>query len=269
MFPVEHRVYGKVFSEIFDSSLMAEGGWLPTYVFMCMISMADKNGHIRQDPRTLYRRLGLSIDERVSFNEFMDAIEYLQTEDEFSNIMESDGRRIIAAAETDEIDGNRGWLIVNYVHYRDKGGSLERRRANDAARKRKQRERKNSGLEDETPKCHVTVTGDHVTSAHTDTDTDTDSLPSVERARKRATRLPEDFELNDERRAVAEAEQVPAERTFAKFCDYWRGIGGQRGRKLDWDATWRNWCRTEADRSRGNQAPRKSRYDELMDQMDG
>lgn len=64
----------------------------------------------------------------------------------------------------------------------------------------------------------------------------------------RATRIPDDFSLTQERRIVAEAERLPAERTFQKFCDYWRAIGGQKARKIDWDATWRNWCRTEADR---------------------
>lgn len=64
----------------------------------------------------------------------------------------------------------------------------------------------------------------------------------------RASRIPEDFSLTPERRLVAEAERLPAERTFEKFCDYWRAIGGQKARKIDWDATWRNWCRTEADR---------------------
>lgn len=64
----------------------------------------------------------------------------------------------------------------------------------------------------------------------------------------RATRLPDDFSLTDERRLVAEVEKLPAERTFAKFCDYWHSASGAKARKLDWDATWRNWCRTEADR---------------------
>lgn len=27
------------------------------------------------------------------------------------------------------------------------------------------------------------------------------------------------------------------------FCDYWAGMPGQSGVKLDWPATWRNWCR--------------------------
>lgn len=32
-------------------------------------------------------------------------------------------------------------------------------------------------------------------------------------------------------------------REHRKFSDYWAGVGGQRGRKKDWDATWRNWMR--------------------------
>ena len=44
-------------------------------------------------------------------------------------------------------------------------------------------------------------------------------------------------------------------RMHLRFTDYWRGVGGQRGRKLDWDATWRNWVRRDAERSapRGRQ----------------
>lgn len=32
------------------------------------------------------------------------------------------------------------------------------------------------------------------------------------------------------------------------FCDYWRGVPGTKGRKLDWVATWRNWMRREHER---------------------
>lgn len=30
---------------------------------------------------------------------------------------------------------------------------------------------------------------------------------------------------------------------FDKFKDYWSGVPGARGRKLDWQGTWRNWLR--------------------------
>jgi hypothetical protein len=30
-----------------------------------------------------------------------------------------------------------------------------------------------------------------------------------------------------------------------RFRDYWLAVPGARGRKADWGATWRNWCRRE------------------------
>jgi hypothetical protein len=36
-----------------------------------------------------------------------------------------------------------------------------------------------------------------------------------------------------------------AEQTFAVFGDYWRAKPGAGGRKADWFATWKNWCRRE------------------------
>lgn len=47
---------------------------------------------------------------------------------------------------------------------------------------------------------------------------------------------------------------------LAKFTDYWLGASGTRAKKADWPATWRNWCRTEAERgpARGNSQPRVS-----------
>lgn len=80
------------------------------------------------------------------------------------------------------------------------------------------------------------------------TETETEQNRTEQRER-RATRLPDDFALTRERRLVAEAERLPAERTFEKFCNYWRSVPGAKGRKLDWDATWRNWCLTERDRN--------------------
>lgn len=67
----------------------------------------------------------------------------------------------------------------------------------------------------------------------------------------RATRIPESFALTPERRLVGVAENLPdVERVFAKFVDHWRAKAGAAGRKVDWDATWRNWCRSETDRHR-------------------
>lgn len=35
---------------------------------------------------------------------------------------------------------------------------------------------------------------------------------------------------------------------LAKFRDYWPAQPGSKALKTDWEATWRNWCRTEAER---------------------
>jgi hypothetical protein len=48
---------------------------------------------------------------------------------------------------------------------------------------------------------------------------------------------------------MAEAEGINPDRTFAKFRDFWRAKTGAAATKRDWDATWRNWCRNEHDRS--------------------
>ncbi len=74
-----------------------------------------------------------------------------------------------------------------------------------------------------------------------------------------ATRLPEAFELTPEMRAEAVSEHLDPERTFAKFCDYWRAASGAKARKHDWVATWRNWCRTEADRGQVKPTGQKRR----------
>lgn len=41
---------------------------------------------------------------------------------------------------------------------------------------------------------------------------------------------------------------VDPERELDRFRDYWRAVPGAKGLKLDWPATWRNWCRNAADR---------------------
>lgn len=52
-----------------------------------------------------------------------------------------------------------------------------------------------------------------------------------------------------------------------RFCDYWRGVPGAKGRKLDWPATWRNWMRKAAEYQRRPAARRSgpaARSEEAM-----
>ena len=75
-------------------------------------------------------------------------------------------------------------------------------------------------------------------------------------------RLPSDWALPDEWRDWAEAERpdVDAIQQSRIFVDYWAAQPGAKGRKADWQATWRNWIR-RADAPRGAQrqdAPSKT-----------
>lgn len=55
--------------------------------------------------------------------------------------------------------------------------------------------------------------------------------------------------------AATEATGVDVTVETRRFADYWRAIPGQRGCKLDWHATWRNWMRRAADDRRGRARP--------------
>ncbi|MGW6778992.1 DUF1376 domain-containing protein [Brucella pseudogrignonensis] len=89
---------------------------------------------------------------------------------------------------------------------------------------------------------------------HTDTDIyNTSSLRSDVKARapeknKRGSRLPTDFIADISEAIRLGLSEQDACREADKFRDYWHGQPGQRGVKLDWLATWRNWCRSAVER---------------------
>lgn len=43
-----------------------------------------------------------------------------------------------------------------------------------------------------------------------------------------------------------------------QFRDYWLSAAGAKARKADWGATWRGWCRREAERKASAAFPAKS-----------
>ena len=88
--------------------------------------------------------------------------------------------------------------------------------------------------------------------------------PSVEtaKAEARATRLPQDWVLPDGWREWAKAERKDLDpiKTAERFRDHWVAKPGKEGRKLDWEATWRNWVRNQW------QAPQPKQYTPLHSQ---
>lgn len=96
---------------------------------------------------------------------------------------------------------------------------------------------------------------------HTDTDTDnTSSLRSDVKAQapakaKRGSRLPDDFKADLSEASRLGLSEADAIREADKFRDYWNSQPGQRGVKLDWQATWRNWCRSAVERKPHRKEP--------------
>ena len=108
-----------------------------------------------------------------------------------------------------------------------------------------------------------------VASPDKDTDTDKDKEKDTEKEREkreslrgrntaRGTRLPLDWQPDETDLAFGESEGVHVPNEIGKFRDYWVAQPGQKGVKVDWSATWRNWCRRAEKRA-------ISRHDRLLD----
>ena len=73
--------------------------------------------------------------------------------------------------------------------------------------------------------------------------------PQKSKADARATRLPADWVLPKEWGGWAVKNRgwsaAQAHAVSEEFRDYWIAKPGKDGRKLDWQATWRNWCRKQ------------------------
>jgi hypothetical protein len=66
--------------------------------------------------------------------------------------------------------------------------------------------------------------------------------------KSQGTRIPDGFPTDDELIWATENHpRVDHNAEAAKFRDYWTGVPGQKGRKSDWPATWRNWIRKAAE----------------------
>lgn len=66
----------------------------------------------------------------------------------------------------------------------------------------------------------------------------------------KGTRIADDWEPDEAGVVFASStlgSHQAAWREVEKFRDYWRGVPGPRGVKLDWLATWRNWVRRSAE----------------------
>lgn len=71
---------------------------------------------------------------------------------------------------------------------------------------------------------------------------------SADARRSRGTRIFERWRPNEPDAKAEGLTELDIAREAARFHDYWKARAGSGGVKLDWEATWRNWCRIAAER---------------------
>jgi uncharacterized protein YdaU (DUF1376 family) len=75
--------------------------------------------------------------------------------------------------------------------------------------------------------------------------------PSVGVARAptaNGTRLPANWQPSADGMQFTRDQGLDPATVLPTFIDYWVSQAGAKGRKTDWEATWRNWCRRDAER---------------------
>ena len=119
-------------------------------------------------------------------------------------------------------------ILAELLHYQ-KNADTNKRIADEREAKRKENRTKRVQSVDEAPPNQEPLTINH--------------KPIKEN--KRGSRLAQDWFLNKSlgEWALQERPDIDVRLVAEQFKDYWVAQPGQKGVKLDWDATWRNWVR--------------------------
>lgn len=155
-----------------------------------------------------------------------------------------------------------GWELHDFLDYQPSKAQVTADRKKTAERQRRWRERHSETRDDSVSNGRsngVTNGGSNAAPTRPDpsrpelhTDQDDSAAPPPPEKPKKATRIPIPFAITADMRewAAIKAPDVDLDTATEEFVDYWRGVSGQRGTKLDWAATWRNRMRDKQDRAR-------------------
>lgn len=121
-------MYGKVFRQMYDSTVATN--WKALVTFQQFIILADADGVVDMTPEAISRYTNIPLDIIQA------GIEELEKPDPKSRSKEADGRRL----ERLEPEREWGWYLVNYEYYANLR-TREEVRAGNRERKRRQREK--------------------------------------------------------------------------------------------------------------------------------
>lgn len=239
--------YTPVFCTVFDGSLY--GKWPDSAVWLTMLALCDRRGNVDMSFEAIAGRTGWPMDL------LRQGIAALVQPDPASRSPAEEGRRLVPLAE----GRGWGWHVVNHALYREKARLQSKDAARvatgqDAARKRIER-----GVSPGVPRSPPESPGlPDVPLSDSDSDT-VKEQPRKRSVDTRGSRIPIPFAISEEMRSWARTETpgVDVDKATTEFVDYWRGVSGQKGYKLDWVATWRNRIREVHGRKDARSQPRK------------
>lgn len=189
--------FTKLFSSITDSTIWVEDNET-RIVWITMLAMADQTGYVGASVPGLAARARISVEAtRAALVKFM-------SPDPDSRSKEHDGRRV------EEVD--RGWVLLNYEHFREMRDEGVRR---EYDRMRKRRQRKRPTLSQSVPACPKL--SPNVTQC----------LPASAQAEAEAEADPDQIGCSEPRDRPAPAEPTPAVFTFPLTG----GVGWSLGRE--------------------------------------
>jgi len=113
-----------------------------------------------------------------------------------------------------------------------------RAKADSARNANRIKSEKISALKSE-PNHNVTNNQEPITINHKPIKADVAKAPKAQRLK--IEQLPEDWIMF----CKTERPDLKPDKIWNQFRDYWIAQGGQKGAKLDWFATWRNWVRNQ------------------------
>lgn len=134
-----------------------------------------------------------------------------------------------------------GYRIHDFAEHQQTRADIEKKR--EAGRKGGQAR----------AKAHAKADAQAPPKLTTETETETSSSTKKRERATRGSRLDPDWlpTAADVAKIKSECPNIDPQREHAAFVDYWVAVPGQKGLKLDWSATWRNWMRRKQGDARG------------------
>jgi hypothetical protein len=162
-------------------------------------------------------------------------------------------------------DGNNDWILIENFSKHQNPHHTEKTKLPDP---KSLKEKGSSEVPDTSPLSNVMNPADSLLLIPDSCSIEqTEEKPKSSRRGERisAEELPEEWRQF----CIEERPDLNPESVFVQFRDYWVSVPGQKGVKLDWKATWRNWVRNQRGQNNGaHQQDNRSRAKRVSDKLD-